>query len=152
MYLEYHELLKKYKDAERRYNESLEERSKLILAVMPKATQAKEVMTTGGSTSSDWKLIDYASEIDEVDKLINQSRNTRDMLNYELKKLERQLKDSPDVKDRIYYYKWIRRMSPYKFYRMIGYSIRQTYNFIGEMNEKLYKKVKIAQNCTNDMT
>lgn len=152
MYLEYHELLKKYKDAERRYNESLEERSKLILAVMPKATQAKEVMTSGGSTSPDWKLIDYASEIDEVDKLINQSRNTRDMLNYELKKLERQLKDSPDVKDRIYYYKWIKRLSPYKFYRQLGYTVRQIYRYIGEMKENLYRKTKMSQNVTNDMT
>lgn len=140
MYLEYHELLKKYKDAERRYNESLEERSKLILAVMPKATHAKEIMTSGGSTSSDTNLIRYSSEIDEVDKLINQSRNTRDMLNYELKKLERQLKDSPDVKDRIYYYKWIKRLSPYKFYRQLGYTVRQIYRYIGEMKENLYKK------------
>lgn len=139
MYLEYHELLKKYKDAERRYNESLEERSKLILAVMPKATQAKEVMTTGGSTSSDWKLIDYASEIDGVDKLINQSRNTRDMLNYELKKLENKMRDSGDVYDKIYIYKWIERKSVYKFYRLIGYSIRQIYYFIDEMKQKLYK-------------
>lgn len=147
MYLEYHELLKKYKDAERRYNESLEERSKLILAVMPKATQAKEVMTSGGNTSSDWKLIDYASEIDEVDKLINQSRNTRDMLNYELKKLERQLKDSPDVKDRIYYYKWIRRMSPYKFYKQLGYTVRQIYRYIEEMKENLYRKSEDVTKC-----
>jgi len=147
MYLEYHELLKKYKDAERRYNESLEERSKLILAVMPKATQAKEIMTSGGNTSSDWKLINYASEIDEVDKFINQSRNTRDMLNYELKKLERLLKDSPDVKDRIYYYRWIKRMSPYKFYKQLGYTVRQIYRYIEEMKENLYKKSENVTKC-----
>lgn len=142
MYLEYHELLKKYKDAERRYNESLEERSKLILAVMPKATQAKEVMTSGGNTSSDWKLIDYASEIDGVDKLINQSRNTRDMLNYELKKKEREMRTSGDVYDKIYVFKWIEGRKPRHFNKLIGFSLSRTYDYIAEMKEKLYKNTK----------
>ena len=139
MYLEYHDLLKKYKDASKRYNESLEERSKLISSVMLKASQYKEVVIFGANTSSDSNLIDYTSEIDEVDKLINQSRNTRDMLNYELKKLENKMRDSGDVYDKIYIYKWIERKSVYKFYRLIGYSIRQIYYFIDEMKQKLYK-------------
>lgn len=139
MYLEYHELLKKYKEAERRYNESLEERSKIILAVLPKASQFKEVVTFGGSTSPDAKLIDYTSEIDEVDKLVNQSRNTRDMLNYELKKMANEMHISNDILDRVYYYKWIKRMSPYKFCRIINYSKTQTYDYIAEIKRNLFK-------------
>lgn len=140
MYIEYHELLKKYKKAEKDYYDALEEKSKLILAVMPKASQAKEVMTSGGNTSSDSNLVNYASKIDEVDKLINQSRNTRDMLNYELKKKEREMRTNGDVYDKIYVYKWIDRKSVYKFYRLTGYSRPQVYRFISEMKEKLYKK------------
>lgn len=140
MYIEYHELLKKYKNAEKRYNESLEERSKIILAVMPKVSQFKEIVTSGGNTSPDAKLIDYTSKIDEVDKLINQSRNTRDMINYELKKLENKMRISSDAHDRIYCYKWIDHKSPYKFNRLIGYSIRQTYYLIDDIKGNLYKK------------
>lgn len=139
-YLEYHELLKKYKKAEKDYYDALEEKSKLILAVMPKASYAKEVMTSSGNTSSDLNLVNYASEIDKVDKLINQSRNTRDMLNYELKKMSLEMKDSSDVKDRIYYYKWIKRLSPYKFYKQLGYTVRQIYRYIDEIKKDLYKK------------
>lgn len=139
-YLEYHELLKKYKKAEKDYYDALEEKSKLILAVMPKASQAKEVITSGGNTSSDSNLVNYASKIDNVDKLINQSRNTRDMLNYELKKMSLEMKDSSDVKDRIYYYKWIKRLSPYKFYKQLGYTVRQIYRYIDEIKKDLYKK------------
>lgn len=141
-YLEYHNLLKKYKKAEKDYYDALEEKSKLILAVMPKASQAKEVMTSGGNTSSDSKLIQYVNEIDKVDNLINQSRNNRDMLNYELKKKEREMRTNGDVYDKIYIYKWIDRKSVYKFYRLTGYSRPQVYRFISEMKEKLYKKVK----------
>ena len=139
MYIEYNELLKKYKIAERNYNEALEEKSKLILAVLPRATQAKEIMVSGSHPSSDLKLIDYTSKIDEVDKLINQSRNTRDMLNYELKKKLIKMKEEGDVYDKIYIYRWIEHRSVYKFYRLVGYSRPQVYRFISEMKEKLYK-------------
>lgn len=138
MYLEYHELLKKLKNAERNYNEALEKRSQLLLAVMPGAVKAKEVMTIS-NTSPDGKLIDYTSEIDEVDKLINQSRNTRDMLNYELKKKLIKMKEEGDAYDKIYIYRWIEHKSVYKFYRLVGYSIRQIYNYIKEMKKILYK-------------
>ena len=139
MYIEYNELLKKYKIAERNYNEALEEKSKLILAVLPKATQAKEIMVSGSHPSSDLKLLDYTSKIDEVDKLINQSRNTRDMLNYELKKRLIKMKEEGDVYDKIYIYRWIEHRSVYKFYRLVGYSRPQVYRFISEMKENLYK-------------
>lgn len=138
MYLEYHELLKKLKNAERNYNEALEKRSQLLLAVMPGAIKPKEVMTISNA-SPDANLIDYASEIDEVDKLINQSRNTRDMLNYELKKKLIKMKEEGDVYDKIYIYRWIEHKSVYKFYRLVGYSIRQIYNYIKEMKKILYK-------------
>lgn len=138
MYLEYHELLKKFKKAEKNYNEALEKKSELILSVMPGAVKPKEVITTS-NTSPDANLIDYTSEIDEVDRLINQSRNTRDMLNYELKKKLIKMKEEGDVYDKIYIYRWIEHRSVYKFYRLVGYSVRQTYNYIEEMKEKLYK-------------
>lgn len=139
MYIEYHELLKKYKNAEKNFNETLEEGSKLLLAVLPGATQAKEVIISNCNSSSDSKLIDYASKIDEIRQLINQSKNTRDMLNYELKKKLKQMKESGDVYDKIYIYRWIEHKSVYKFYRLVGYSRPQVYRFISEMKEKLYK-------------
>lgn len=138
MYLEYNELLKQFKKAERNYNEALEKRSELILSVMPGAVKVKEVMTTG-NVSPDSKLINYTSEIDEVDKLINQSRNARDMLNYELKKKLIKMREEGDVYDKIYIYRWIEHKSVYKFYKLLGYSVRQVYRYMDEMKKKLYK-------------
>lgn len=148
MYLEYHELLKKLKNAERNYNEALEKRSQLLLAVMPGAIKPKEVMTISNA-SPDANLIDYTSEIDEVDKLINQSRNTRDMLNYELKKKLIKMREEGDVYDKIYIYRWIEHRSVYKFHKLVGYSKSQVYDYISKMKEKLYKNKssdKIGQN------
>lgn len=138
MYIEYNELLKQFKKAERNYNEALEKKSELLLSVMPGAVKPKEVMVTI-NTSPDTNLINYTSEIDEVDKLINQSRNTRDMLDYELKKKLNKMREEGDVYDKIYIYRWIEHRSVYKFYRLVGYSRPQVYRFISEMKEKLYK-------------
>lgn len=137
MYIEYNELLKQFKKAEKNYNEALEKRIELILSVMPGAIKAKEVITTN-NTSPDTKLINYTSEIDEVDKLINQSRNTRDMLNYELKKKLIKMKEEGDVYDKIYIYRWIEHKSVYKFHRLLGYSVRQVYRYMDEMKKILY--------------
>ncbi len=148
MYLEYHELLKKFKKSERNYNEALEKKSELILSVMPGAIKPKEIIATS-NTSPDANLIDYTSEIDEVDRLINQSRNTRDMLNYELKKKLIKMREEGDVYDKIYIYRWIEHRSVYKFHKLVGYSKSQVYDYISEMKEKLYKNEssdKIGQN------
>lgn len=139
MYIEYHELLKKCKEAEENYNEALEKKSKLILAVLPGSSKPKEVMVSGVHASSDLKLINYTSEIDRVDNLINQSRNTRDMLNYELKKKLIKMKEEGDVYDKIYIYRWIEHKSVYKFHKLVGYSKTQVYDYISEMKKKLYK-------------
>lgn len=158
MYIEYHNLYKEYKQASRKYDEATEKGMKLTLAVLPKASQMKEVMVSGGNISSDLKLLEYASEIEKVDKLIKQTKNTRDSLENDLKERAIKLKEEGDIYDKIYYYKWIEHKSVYKFNRLVGYSVRQVYNYIGEMKEKLYPKTekkekdeendKIAQNCT----
>lgn len=149
MYLEYHELLKKYKVAKSEFYEALEKGSKIALAVMPKASQFKEVVVVGGNSSSDDKLIDYAENRAKLDDIINRSRNDMNILDYHLKKMALEMKDNGDVYDRIYYYKWIEHMSVYKFYRLIGYSKSQVYNIINEIKRNLYKNErldKIGQN------
>ena len=96
MYLEYHELIRRLKKAEKNYNDALEKKSELILSVMPGAIKSKEIMATS-NISPDANLVNYVSKMDEVDKLINQSRNTRDMLNYECKKKLIKMKEEGDV-------------------------------------------------------
>lgn len=138
MYLDYHELLKKLKEAEKQYRDALDAKAKLLYNVTPHSIEIKPIVNHLSNTSPDDKLVEYTAEIDGVENMINITRNTRDCIRYELKKREIELKQSNDEKDNIYYYKWIKRMSPYKFYRIMGCSIRKIYNLIKEMKEELY--------------
>lgn len=139
MYLEYHELLKKYKEASQEFYNALEEGSKIATAVMLKSSQFKEVVVSESNSSSDVKLINYVEKRAELDDLINKTRNDMNILDYYLKKMALEMEKSDDVCDRIYYYKWIKHKSVYKFSKLIGYTPRQIYRYIKEMKEKLYK-------------
>lgn len=140
LYLEYHELLKKYKNAEKIYYNALDKKSSLLYLVEPHAVQAKEIINSLSMTNPDEKIIMYVSQIEEIDKLINETRNNKDALNYELNKKEILLKNSQNIYDKIYYFKYIRGKRVNEFYRLINYSKRQIYRFIDEINKSLYKK------------
>ena len=64
------------------------------------------------------------------------------MLNYELKKLEKKMREHGDVYDRIYVYKWIDCRRPRHFNRLIGFSLSRTYDYITEMKKKLFENTK----------
>jgi len=142
MYIEYHNLLKKYKKAEKKYYDALDEKSKLLYLVTPHGTEVKEIVNHLSNSSPDEKFNVYAREIEEVDLLINTTRNNKDVLEYELKKKERELRSSTEVHDRVYVFKWIERKKPNQFNRLIGYSISRTYDFIAEIKHKLYTNAK----------
>ena len=140
MFLEYHELLKKYKEASQEFYKALDDGSKIAIAVTLKSSQYKEVMVNESNSLPDDKLIDYVEKRAKLDDIINKTRNDMNILDYHLKKMAIEMEKSNDICDKIYYYKWIRHLSPYKFYKIVGYTPRQIYRIIREMNKKLYPK------------
>jgi len=142
MYLEYHELLKKYKDAERNYYDALDRKTKLLYSVTPHGTEAKPIVNHLSNLVPDEQFNIYTREIQEVDLLINSTRKNRDELEYELKKKEKTLRESKNIYDRIYVYVWLEHKKIPRFYRLLGLSQRQTYNYKDEIEEKLYPGLK----------
>jgi len=142
MYIEYHNLLKKYKNAESDYYDALDKKSKLLYIVTPHGTEAKPIVNHLTNLSPDEKFNRYTREIEEIDLLINSTRNNKDVLEYELKKKEIELRKSNEVHDRVYVFKWLEHKKVREFYKLINYSMPQTYRFIDEIKEKIYKKSK----------
>ncbi len=151
IYEEYHELLKKYKKAENSYFKELDKKSRLLYGVEPHATKPKEMIVDYSYGNPDDAIINYSSEIDEVNELINETRNNKDVLEYELRKKEKELRYSYDIYDKIYVYKWLEHKRVNNYYKLLNYSKRQIYRFIDEIKDNLYKKDKMAQNGTNSI-
>lgn len=135
---EYHELLKKYKMAESSYYKALDKKSKLLYNVEPHSVRIKEILVDSSFDRPDSMIIDYTVEIDKVNELINNARNNKDVLGYELKKKEEQLRCSNNVYDRIYVFQWIEHKRVVEYYRLLNYSKRQIYNLIKEIKQKIY--------------
>ena len=149
IYEEYHDLLRKFKSAESSYYKALDKKSRLLYEVEPHAAQVKEILVDFSLDSSDAAIIDYVAEIDEINDLINTTRNNKDVVGYELKKKEKELRYSSNIYDKIYVYKWLEHKRVREYYRLLNYSKRQIYRFIDEIKEKIYSKEKMAQNGTN---
>lgn len=149
-YIEYHDLFKKYKQAEKKYYKALDKKSKLVYSIEPHAAQYKEILVDYSYSNPDEGFINYSSDIDEVNELINETRNNKDVLEYELKKKEKELRYSCDIYDKIYVYQWLERKKVNNYYKLLPYSKRQIYRFIHEIRENLYQDEKMAQNGTKN--
>ena len=142
MYLEYHELKKKYNDAEKNYYDALDKKTKLLYSVTPHGTEVKEIVNHLSNMTPDEGFNLYTQEIQEVDLLINSTRNNRDALEHELKKKEIKLRESNDIYDKIYVYIWIEHKKSKNICQLIGYSRRQTDRKIEEIENILYPDLK----------
>lgn len=142
MYLEYHELLKKYKDAEKNYYNALDRKTKLLYSVTPHGTEAKPIINHLSNLSPDEQFNIYTREIQEVDLLINSTRNNKDALERELKRKEKDLRESKDIYDRIYVYVWLEHKKSKHFCKLINYSRRQTDRKIEEIENTLYPDLR----------
>ena len=139
IYEEYHDLLKKYKQSETSYYKALDRKSRLLYGIEPHTSHPKEIIVDYSYNNPDTAIINYSAEIDEINNLINETRNNKDVLEYELRKKEKELRYSDNIYDKIYVYKWIEHKRLRNYYRLLNYSKRQVYNFINEMRQKLYQ-------------
>ena len=142
IYVEYHNLYKKFKEAENSYYDSLDKKSQLLHRVEPHTSNYNPMKVMGGSGSADDAIIEYSAEIKGVDNLINETRNTKDVLERELKKKEIELRASDEVYDKIYVYKWIEHKKSKYFCKLINYSKRQTDRKIKEIENTIYPELK----------
>lgn len=147
MYIEYHELLKKCKEAEKDFYNALDKRQNLLYLVSPHGVQPREIVSYLSNPTGDAKFLQYASEIEEMELLVNVTRNTRDRLEYDLEVLKLKLKESSNPCDRIYYYCWINGKKPSQVYRLIPCSRSSAYNYKDEVKGKLQElKEKMKKN------
>ncbi|HHX71278.1 MAG TPA: hypothetical protein GX708_24945, partial [Gallicola sp.] len=75
------------------------------------------------------------------------TRNERDLQEYFLKKKAIELKNSKEIKDKIYYYKYVERLKVRHIPCKVNYSRSRTYELLKEIEETL----NIGQNRTKVM-
>ena len=138
MYLEYAELFYKKRKSERDYNNAVDDKERLLYTVTPHSVIPKEIVNHISPSSNSYdKFVNYSAMVTEIDERIKHTKDVFNNRTYLLKIKELELRESKDLLDKIYVYKWLDGQKEKHFFRLIGYSRAQTYRIVDEMRKKI---------------
>lgn len=136
LYEEHYEILKKYKEANKNYNKVLEKKVLLVLKTQPAAVDTTKENVNGGTFVN--KFEEFVKQLEKLDPELQKARNERDLQEYFLKKKELELKNSDNVLDKVYYYKYVAGIKKtWQIAIKINYGKSRTYDFVQEIKNKL---------------
>lgn len=130
IYVEYEAYKSKYYDTQKQYNDILNEKEKLFSMTQPKTMKYDGEPVKGGvhkNIFDEYLLLKEQKNIDQRLKEIKAILKDRENL---LKLKEEELKNSTNMHDKIYRYRYLDRMKIYKISRLIGYSEPQIYRIL----------------------
>lgn len=141
LYEEYEINKNKYYEAQKKYDEILTEKEELFVRTQPKATSYDKEVVSGGKPSNAFDEYLIKKEKKQIDERLEEARSILEDRGKLLKLKEEELRLSNNPYDKIYYYKYVVCISPYKMKRYVGYEVRQIYRILG----KIEKKLNLAQ-------
>lgn len=138
LYEEYEEYKSKYYEAQKKYNQILNEKEELFAKTQPKATQITGEKAAGGKHSNTFDDYLIQKEKKNIDRRLEEVKsilNDRERL---LKLKEQELRISKHSYDKIYRCRYIDRLTIAQTVRMSNYSRAQVFNIL----KKIKKKIK----------
>ena len=137
IYFEYEYLLRKYREAQGRYDEILAEKEEIFERTQPKAIRYDRDKVTGGVPPD--KNADYMiqSERKRIDERLQEVKNLLAERKYLLELKERDLRESKDIYDKVYTMRYLDHIRIYKIAGACHYSEAQIYRILHEICENL---------------
>lgn len=147
IYIEYHEYKNKYLAAQKEYDKVLSEKEVLFAKTQPKATDYDKERVSGGCPSNSFDNYLIIKEKKQLDERLEEARSILEdrVRLFKLKEDELRLSNNPY--DKIYYYKYVIKLSPYKMKRNVGYEVSQIYRIL----TKIRKNLNMTQKDTKDI-
>lgn len=139
IYIEYHEYLNRYHDAQKNYNDILSEKERMFELTQPKAVRydTELVMSNDVEPANQFDKYIMLKEVKRLDERLSEAKSIledRERL-LEMKKTE--LLQSNDVIDKIYIMKFINHTKPKHIAVKVGYSEVHIYRIIRSIRKKL---------------
>lgn len=141
LFVEYHSLKKEVNKINADLDDLLNKKSRIFGMTQPQASDVTKEMFPSAMSSND-KFLLYTIKTEELDKQITNKKNELGVKKYHLKLKLMDLRESKDILDRIYVYKYVDKVKIGKFYRLMHYSRRQIYRKLEEIEEKLQHGTK----------
>ena len=138
IYEEYELIWSTIRKKEKELFETINKRDELFQKTQPKSSKFDKEKIDSKKFKN--MMEEYVIEKEYLDEKIVQLNITLDDRYQVLKRKRDELKQSKNIYDRIYYLRYIERLSVYRISILIGYSKEQTYRYL--------KKIKTLQNDT----
>lgn len=138
IYEEYEAIWSTIRKKEKELNDTINKRDELFQKTQPKSSKFDKEKIDSKKFKN--MMEEYVIEKEYLDEKIVQLNITLDDRYQVLKRKRDELKQSKNIYDRIYYLRYIERLSVYRISILIGYSKEQTYRYL--------KKIKTLQNDT----
>ncbi len=139
LYEEYEEYKSRYYEAQRIYNDILNEKEELFAKTQPKATQITGEKTTGGKHENLFDEYLIQKERKNIDKRLEEAKSILDDRERLLKLKELEVRASTHSHDKIYRCRYIDRFTIERTARLSNYSRSQVFNILKEIREHLKK-------------
>lgn len=139
IYEEYEAMRSKIKKLEEELFKLNNKKEELFDMTQPKSSQFDKELVDGKNPKN--AMEEYVIQKEYLTERINQLNELLDDRYPALYRKREELKLSKNLYDRIYYYRFIERLSVFKIGILIGYSKEQTYRYL--------RKMKMTQNDTN---
>lgn len=140
LFIEYELLKRECKLAKREYDKSLEKKAEYYYSVLPGANDTSKELIKTECTND--KFLNYTIRIQEIDSEIDVRKNLYGNLSYRLKLKEIELRNSKELLDRIYTYRYLDRYKVNKIARLVEYSRAQLYRKLDEIDKKVKDETK----------
>ena len=144
LFVEYHSLKKEVNKINDELDDLLNKKARIFGMTQPQASDVTKEMFPSAMSSND-KFLLYTIKTEELDKQITNKKNELGVKKYQMKLKLMDLRESKDILDRIYVYKYVDKKKVGKFYRLTHYSRMQVYRKIQEIEEK----IKDVTKCYN---
>ena len=139
----YEEYYKKYYDYRKNNKEKNDLENKKVQLIGLVDVKSSSTKNGNYSNQKEDKFLFYTAELEETELKIYQKDKILEELKTQLKTKENELRESKDVLDKVYLYKYIDKLKYYQISKKIKYSKSRTYDFINEVDKNIEKIKKM---------
>ena len=136
VYLDYESYKLKLHLAQKDYDKILCRKEELFRMTQPSAVNMDDEKVSGGSPRNSFDSYLIIKEKENLDERLREAKEILDERKNLLETVKRELKESPNVHDKIYYLRYIEHYKVNRICRTVGYSEAQVYRILKIIREK----------------
>lgn len=139
-YIEYEKCKNQCYEVQCKYNRLLAEKEELFSRTQPQAIKYDKEVVSGGKPGNTFDEYLAAKEKKRIDERLAELKSMVDDYNHLLEIKRNQLEKSENIKDKIYYYRIVKRWSIELVCKKVGYREAQLHRYLKDINEELKQR------------